>query len=276
MTDRISNTMIPQLRELIASNMGLYFPEERLSDLNRGIRCAASDLGFQNVEECKKWLVSSPLTQKKIDILASHLTVGETYLFREKPVLKVLRETIFPELIQSRSGTNRRLRIWSVGCATGEEPYSIAILLDRLIPDIHAWNIMILATDINVGSLHRASKGRYKTWSFRETSPEIIAKYFRKTTDGYFEIIPRIKKLVKFNYLNICKDTYPSLLSDTNAIDMIFCRNVLMYFDFVRQKRAVQSLFRSLVDSGWLVVSPCEASPKLFSQFITVTIQCNK
>ena len=270
MANSVSDTSLSHLSEFVTVQMGLHFPRERWRDLERGIGYATREFDFKDVESCIQWLVSSPLTKNQIEILASHLTVGETYFFREKKGFEILEEHILPELIHSRRGSEKHLRIWSAGCCTGEEPYSIAILLSKVIPDLEGWNITILATDINPRFLQKAFEGAYRQWSFRDTPLWIKERYFKKTRDGRFEIIPEMKKIVMFSYLNLAEDTYPSLMNNTNAMDIIFCRNVLMYFAPDRVKKVIQNLYRSLVDDGWLIVSPIETLHVLYSQFVTV------
>jgi chemotaxis protein methyltransferase CheR len=270
MSHSLSDTLLPQLSEAIAAQMGLYFPKERWRDLERGMRSAARELGFHNIESCAQWMVSSPLTKSQLEVLASYLTVGETYFFRERRGFAVLEEHILPALIHARRATDKRLRLWSAGCCTGEEPYSLAILLSRVIPDWQDWHITILATDINANFLQKAASGVYGAWSFRDAPPEIRERYFRRTQEGRFEIFPELKKMVTFSSLNLAEDTYPSLLNNTNAMDVIFCRNVLMYFAPEQAKRCIQKLYHSLVDGGWLLVSPTEVSPLLFSPFVPV------
>ncbi len=268
MKSGISETLLSELSDFVATRMGLHFPGERWHDLDLGVSSAAAEFGFGDAETCIKWLVSSQLMKQELEILASHLTIGETYFFREKKSFEVLEKQILNGLIRSRIENERDLRIWSAGCATGEEPYSIAILLNRMIPDIEDWNITILATDINPRFLKKAQKGLYSEWSFRDV-PAWTKKYFNKTKHG-FEIIPAIKKMVTFSYHNLAEDAYPSLLNNTSAMDIIFCRNVLMYFSQARVKQVVSALYLCLVEGGWLVVSPVETSQVLFSQFIAV------
>lgn len=122
------------------------------------------------MESCLQKLASSLLTRNQVKILAGHLTVRETYFFRDKIHFEALRGYLLPGLIDARRKSNRCLRIWSAGCATGEEPYSIAILLSKMIPDIEDWDITILATDINPIFLQKASEGLYSEWSLRSVS----------------------------------------------------------------------------------------------------------
>ena len=270
MPNNISEKLLYQVNHFVAERMGLHFPKKRFSDLERGIYSAAREFDFDDTESCIHWLLSSSLKKNQIEILASHLTVGETYFFRSKEIFEALEKHILPDLIRLRRKGERRLRIWSAGCSTGEEPYSIAILLSRTLPVIKSWKVTILATDINRRFIQKASEGVYGKWSFREAPSWLKDGYFRKKEGGHFEISPHIKKMVKFSYLNLAEDTYPSLLNDTNAMDIIFCRNVLMYFTPGRTRKVVHRIYRSLVDGGWLLTSPSDASYTFFSQFATV------
>jgi chemotaxis protein methyltransferase CheR len=270
MNNGISDTLLSQLSEFVSAHMGLYFTKNKWCDLERGIRFAAPEFNFNDTESFIQWVVSSSLTKRQVEILASHLTVGETYFFRDKNSFNALERYIFPELISSRQGNQQYLRIWSAGCSTGEEPYSIAILLSKMIFDLKDWNITILATDINDHFLKKATKGVYSEWSFRDTPPWLKKRYFKRTKEGRFEILPHIKKMVNFSYLNLAEDIYPSLLGNTNAMDLIFCRNVLMYFAPEVAKRAFYNLYQSLVDEGWLILSSTEVSNFAYSKFSTI------
>jgi chemotaxis protein methyltransferase CheR len=250
--------------------MGLHFPSERWDDLKRGLAAAASEFGFADVAACAAWLLSAALTKAQVHVLASHLTVGETYFFREKGTFDVLAESVLPELVGSRRNRERRLRLWSAACCTGEEPYSLAILLHQVIPDLADWHVTILATDINERFLQKAIAGVYGEWSFRESSGGFKERYFQCIGDGRYSILPEIRKWVTFAHLNLVEDVYPSLATDTNAMDLVFCRNVLMYFTLPQARRVAVNLRRALVEDGWLVVSPSEGSQELFSGFLPV------
>ena len=258
MTSSLSEESLSRLSELIGAQTGLHFPRERWTDLERGIAAAAPELGVRDAEACQALLFSSALSKNQIEILADHLTVGETYFFRESESFKILEQRVFSELINSRRGHDQRLRVWSAGCCTGEEPYSVAILLSRLIPDLHNWDVTILATDISPRSLHKAQAALYGEWSFRAAPPWLKADYFRRTPEGRYELLPHVRKMVTFSALNLADDTYPSPTTDTVAMDVILCRNVLLYFSSTRVKEVVQRLGRSLVPGGWLMLSPSE------------------
>lgn len=259
-----------QLSELIAGKMGLHFSPERREDLERGMTGAAQEFGFEDTDECISSLLASPLTKTQLQVLASHLTVGETYFFRDKPALDALAENVLPELIHARRGHGQRLRIWSAACCSGEEAYSLAILLHQALPDLADWQITITASDINPHFLHKAREGVYSDWSFRNAPAWLKQNYFCRMPDGRYAIIPEIKKMVAFAHLNLVEDAYPSLVTDTNAMDIIFCRNVLMYFTPAQIGKVIGQLHHSLVDGGWLAVSPSEASRALFPRFSNV------
>jgi chemotaxis protein methyltransferase CheR len=259
------------LSELIAEKTGLHFPRERRPDLERGVAAAATEFGFADTASCAAWLLSSgPLTRAHLHTLASHLTVGETYFFRERKTFDALAEHILPELIRRRRGHQQRLRLWSAACSTGEEPYSLAILLHELLPDWDSWRVTILATDINARALQKAATGVYGEWSFRDAPRDLRERYFVRTAHQRFAVAEQIRKRVSFVQLNLAQDGFPSLATDTNAMDVILCRNVLMYFTALHAHRLVENLRNSLLDDGWLCVSPSECSQGLFHRFAAV------
>jgi chemotaxis protein methyltransferase CheR len=269
----ISDTLpISQIDYYLSQNLGLHFSQKRRHDLERGLTAAGLELGFDNLLEFTRWLIASPPSRKTVEALASHLTVGETYFFRDDNYFRTLEEHLLAELHKAPASGIKRLKIWSAGCSTGEEPYSIAILLSKFTHIIRDWNVTILASDINPLALKKASRGVYNEWSFRGTPEWVKQKYFRKIENGYWEIQPFVKKMVKFFYLNLAEDSYPSYINNTSEVDIIFCRNVLMYFGVDQREMVVQRLRNSLVEGGWLAVSPSEMSQELFSQFSAVNL----
>ncbi len=266
----LSEQRLGQLGEAVELRLGLRFPRDRWPDLARGVEAAARELGIEDIHSFLGRLLAASTENHEIQILASHLTVGETYFFRDENHFRILEEQILPPLIRSRRGTERRLRIWSAACASGEEAYSIAILLTQLIPDLADWNITVIATDINPRFLRKASEGVYSDWSFRNAPSWLKQRYFRQNKEGLFELLPHIKKMVAFSYLNLAEDAYPTLLSNTNATDLIVCRNVLMYLAPATAQEVIHRFHRSLRDGGWLLVAASETSHVLFSKFETV------
>lgn len=262
--------LLEEFSAFLAARMGLHYAPERWGDLERAVAQMATELGFADGDACMRHFLSGAVDRAGIETLASYLTIGETYFFREPASFDALATRILPGLIEQRRAMHGKyLRIWSAACSTGEEAYTMAILLDRLIPDIAGWNITILATDINPRSLRKAIEGVYGDWSFRGIDPEIRRAYFTPR-GGRWEIIPRIRRMVSFAYHNLAEDLYPSVQNNTNAMDIIFCRNVLMYFSTGTARRVVSNLQHSLVDGGWLVAASVEGSSDLFQPLANI------
>ena len=270
MATAIPDSLLRQFSGFLATRMGLHFPPPRWPDMLRGLERAAPEFGLPGPEACMRLLMASPLKRPQVETLARHLTVGETYFYREPAVFAALECDVLPPLITARRATSRHLRIWSAGCCTGEEPYSLAILLSRLIPDIEQWNVTLLATDINPHFLAGAVRGEYREWSFRGAPTWLREGYFDLSRAGNYVIQPRLRRLVSFDYLNLVDDIYPSLANGTNGMDIVLCRNVLMYFEADAMRAVVDKLRRSLSEGGWLVVSSTEAGTALLSGFTTV------
>jgi chemotaxis protein methyltransferase CheR len=268
--ESVADALWPRLSEFVAEQTGLNFPPERRADLERGLVAAAAEFGFADTISCAEWLLSTALSRPQLNILASHLTIGETYFFRERETFDALAQHILPELIRSRRGRDQRLRLWSAACSTGEEPYSLAILVQRLLPDWSDWHIRILATDINERFLQRAAAGVYGEWSFRQSPTGLKEQYFTRNAEGRFAVASQIKDCVSFAQLNLAGDTFPSLATDTNAMDVILCRNVMIYFTPAHTRKLIANLRHALMDEAWLAVSPSECSQDLFAGFTAV------
>jgi len=262
--DGLPNSTLHRVSELIAAIAGLDFPPERHPDLQRGLDSAAIELGFTDTHSCVDWLLATPDNEPRVHAVVEHLAIGDTYFFRERQMFEVLAQRVLPELI---SRGTRRLRIWSAACSTGEEAYSLAIVLRELLPERRQWDLTLLATDINERSLHKAEAGVYGEWSFRDAPPGLKERYFRPTPQGRFVIAEEIRDMVRFARFNLAQDRWPALVTGDNAMDLILCRNVLMYFSAARARRAVENLGASLTEDGWLVVSPSEYSQTTFARF---------
>jgi chemotaxis protein methyltransferase CheR len=267
MTPPLDRAMLHDVAGLIALRQGLHFPEERWPDLARGLESAGVELGFASTAAYVRRLSSEGLSAGQIEALAGHLTVGETSFLRDPESFAVLEREILPGLAARRRDTSRALRLWSAACCTGEEAYSLAISCARSIQDLGSWSVSILGTDLNARFLAKAEAGVYGSWSFRGAPAWLTERYFTAAPDRKLAVDPSIKRLVRFDYLNLAEDVYPTLTTRTNAMDVIFCRNVLMYFTPEHQRRVVAALHRSLVDGGCLFVNPAEANPSLFSMF---------
>lgn len=267
MTIEIPDSQLKQLVRAIEIHLGLNYPEDRVGDLVRAVTMAAPRLGCNDPSACVEWLLNSPHTADRVECLADYLTVGETYFFRDGKLFSAFEREVLPQLVRERRETGKKwLRIWSAGCASGEEPFSLAMVVKRAIPDLDDWDVTILATDINRRFLRKCKVGVYGKWSFRDAPSEITNPFFERSPAGY-EISSEIRKMVRFCRLNLARDAFPDLSTDTHEMDVIFCRNVLMYFSQKRQQRVVERFSRCLSDRGWLVVSPAEASLVDTTQF---------
>jgi chemotaxis protein methyltransferase CheR len=262
---KLSEDVWLQARTLVASRLGLDLPEHRRADLEHGLARASRACSISTPERYLAWLEALSDENPAWGQLASHLTIGETYFFRDRATFDALEQHVFPSLIAVRRAEGiLRLRLWSAGCATGEEPYSLAMLLDRLLPDRSEWAVTILATDINPQALEAAQRGRYREWSFRETPRWVRDRWFHPQGADRVEVDARIRRMVTFAPVNLADDGYPSVVTNTGAMDLILCRNVLMYFTGETVRATVARLQRALGPGGWLVVSAVEASVELF------------
>ncbi len=244
---------------LIERRMGLHFPADRRDTLVRGLERGGAEMGLADPEAYAVRLLATGITPAEQDTLAQVLTIGETYFFREPAALKALEDHVLPALINARGKTGeRRIRMWSAGCCTGEEAYTLAIMLARLIPSLSEWDITILATDINPDFLRKARAGRYREWSFRGAPAWLKTGFFSKCASDEYELRPHVRRMVGFSYLNLVDDAYPSLVNNTSAMDVILCRNVMMYFAPDRAKQVAGRFRRALLDGGYLVMSPSE------------------
>ncbi len=256
MDGAIPKELVAEFSHFIGRSLGLSFPPERWDDLRRSLASACPELGYADAETCIRSLLSSPLTRQTAEVLASHLTVGETYFFRDPALWEALEEKVLPRLIRSRRNNEGGLRFWSAGCASGEEPYSLSVLLHHIFPEWFDGRLTILGTDIHPGFLRKARRGIYSEWSFRGTPGWVRERYFRRVGEREFELLPQIRHPVSFACLNLATDVFPSVLNNTNAMDLILCRNVLMYFTPAVAAHVLEKLGDCLLPAAWLSLSP--------------------
>ncbi|NJP10913.1 MAG: chemotaxis protein CheR [Leptolyngbyaceae cyanobacterium RU_5_1] len=188
--------------------------------------------------------------------LIALLTNSESFFFRDQGQFNLLKDHIFPELIQQKQ-TTKTLRICSAGCSTGEEPYSLAILLKQLIPDLDQWDLLILGIDINSVSLEKAKAGIYRPWSFRKVDPETKQQYFQRIKEMY-HIHPDIKQMLRFQTVNLVNDEFPRLHSELREMDLIICRNVFIYFETAAITRVLEKFYHTLQPLGYLLTGHAE------------------
>ena len=199
--------------------------------------------------------VTDESTPRWLFELVQFLTVGETYFFRDPAQIAALRDAILPEAI-ARRGIERRLRVWSAGCSTGEEVYTLAILL--LQRNLGAdWDISLVGTDVNRESLRVAREGRYPAWSFRSTPDTVRDRYFEPGTGGW-RLTEDVRHMARFSWMNLGAD---DLMAPVTDADLVVCRNVTIYFDDVATQRLYRTLISALAPGGWLMLGPSDPLP---------------
>ncbi|MEA2781506.1 MAG: chemotaxis protein methyltransferase CheR [Rhodospirillaceae bacterium] len=261
----ISREVRARASDLISRRLGLAFPPSREYDLDNGLRRATDESSLDSVEVFLDRLEHASWNDANWLRLARYLTIGETCFFRYATSFEAIEEHILSPLIaRRRMEGDRRLRIWSVGCASGEEAYSLAILVRRLLPDCANWAVTILATDVSSAALDQARRAVYRPWALREAPAWFRDGYFLSQAQSGFEVVSQIRDMVSFRLNNLAADHALGDLAVTGGMDLILCRNVLMYLTPDAQRNAALRLGRSLLPGGWLLTSPAEASSELF------------
>jgi len=240
---------------------GLVFSESRRSAFATGLGKAMRRAGLADPAV---YLGRIDVQPELLDDLVGEITVGETYFFREPAQFAVIQEEILPALLSARP-RDRPLRVWSAGCASGEEAYSLAILVRERAP---GWDAHIVGTDLSRAALAKASHGRYTRWSLRGVSPDVVQANFTQI-DSRFELTPAVRGAVEFRYLNLADDTYPSLSTGVWGMDLVVCRNVLIYFDAETIARVARRLIDSLSQDGWLLLG---ASDPLLADLVPCNV----
>jgi chemotaxis protein methyltransferase CheR len=239
-----------RIAALMTVTAGLKVDETRRADTEqailRGMRAA-------RISEPSAYLALLQRDQAAVESLSAELTVGETYLLRDAAQFDLIRHTILQDIAAVKAAPEP-IRIWSAGCATGEEAYSLAIVAHQLglLPRTH-----IVATDIARARLERARRGRYRAWSFRGVPAEVKRRYFTRHDDEY-EVNPSLREHVEFRYLNLVEDAYPSLSTGVWGMQLILCRNVLIYLDAASVTKVASALVKSLAESGWLLLGAAD------------------
>ncbi|HTH80373.1 MAG TPA: CheR family methyltransferase [Ramlibacter sp.] len=240
----------------LEAQLGLFFDPGQWPQMRAGLAAAAPRLHCRDARSCAARLLSGPLSDPDRRHLAEHLTIGETYFFRDESCFRNLEHAILPQLVAMRRAQGRRLRLWSAGCSTGEEAYSLAIVLATILPDWRDWDISILATDINARALEKARAGMYADWSFRSDLPKADSSFLIERRGGRREVHPDLRRLVSFECANLAVE-HPGEPRGS-AMDAILCRNVLIYFEPRRTMSVLDRLGRALAPDGWLMTSAVE------------------
>ncbi|HTP05451.1 MAG TPA: protein-glutamate O-methyltransferase CheR [Nitrospirota bacterium] len=257
------------LRDFIHGYCGIYFDDGSKFLLERRLTRRLEQRKLRSFEEYYHFLRYDRKREEELTVLVDNLTTNETYFFRESPQLRAFSEEILPELREVLAD-RKVIRIWSAGCSTGEEPYTIAILLLESGDWWRDWQVEILGSDINQRVLHTARKGVYKKSAHRVTSPEMLSKYFIEEEKGNYRIADRVRELVSFSYLNLLDPYKTSLISN---MDVIFCRNVIIYFDKEAKKKVIESFFDKLRNGGYLLLGHSESLINISNAFALRTLK---
>ncbi len=248
MTDGLTG----RFEELIARTIGIRISRRDRSTVVDAITARTRALGLPGPEQYLAMLSGSgPRASSEWHDLARIITNGESYFFRDQGQMGLLRRVILPDLIESRR-PHRSLKIWSAGCSTGEEAYSLAIILTELIPDHASWHLEIRGTDINPGALEKARRGIYGAWSFRMVDPAVRARYFSHE-GGSWRISPSIARMVTFGIANLAAPIRSLPGADLIGFDLILCRNVFIYFDAEAIAMALTTFIGALRQGGCLM-----------------------
>ena len=250
-------------RSLIAERLGLYFEDAKFDHLADILRARMRATGCARFAAYLQHLNSAAAGRAESRLLAEQLTVGETYFFRHPDHFRVFAEVALPQRVQAR-GAQRLLRILSAGCASGEEPYSLAALVRENLADLASWNVTILGLDINTSFLEKASRARYSTWSLRDTPEHLRERHFRPEGKE-FVLAESLRSMVSFEERNLMQED-PGLWQ-AGIFDIIFCRNVTMYFSPDAMRAVVARMTRALADGGFLFLGPAETLRGISQEF---------
>jgi len=257
-----------RIRDLVYQTCGIYHSDEKMYLLVAACkrRMASGQVKATNGKEYLDALMSIAFKETETRALLNEITIGETCLFRSMPQINALRNVILPELAQERSKIGlKKLKVWSAGCSTGEEPYTLAMFLqeqkETLLKD---WTFEIQATDLNDRSIENARAGIYGDYALRNTPEAYKRKYFLPGEGNKLKIRDELKARITFQRLNLNDDTRMVFMK---GMDLIFCCNVLIYFDMTSKKRVVQHFFSNLMPNGCFFLGHAESLYQVNDQF---------
>ncbi len=255
-----------KLRDFINQFCGLYFDDNSQYFLEKRLNNRLKLHQFTTFEDYYFYLKYDRDKEQEINAIAEVLTTNETYFFREELQLKAFSEEVLLEIKEKYEAAGKKeLRIWSAGCSTGEEPYTLAMLIKEtgLFDD---WKIEIFGSDISLRVLTTARNAVYSHYSFRMTKPELLEKYFTPVSEEKYKVNDEIRNMVTFGQLNLI-DKY-KIRSTIETVDIIFCRNVIIYFDSDVKKQVIESYYDSLIENGFLFLGHSETLINISNKFI--------
>ena len=252
---------------LLIEESGLFFDPERQSLLRSGLETRMAERGIGSVDDYYNFIKGDAEGRLEIKSLIDLVTIGETYFFRNQPQFDVLRDHLLPAIVSERPTGWRTIRIWSAACSTGEEPYSLAMMLLEKLPNPETWEISILATDVNRAHLRKAKEAVYGPRSVRNVPPAWREKYFIERGDRFI-LKEAVKRMVCFEYHNLVKDS--CAMPGMQQVDLLFCRNVTIYFDLETTRRVMDQLAQCLHRNGHLFIGDAETLWQVSDKFAAV------
>ncbi len=263
----INDEVFKQLRDFIYEKTGIYVPDNKKYFLENRLSRILKEKNLRNFEDYLYFLKYSA-NRNDIARLFDAVTTNETFFFREPQQFEVFSNNLIPQIIKENNQMGRRdIKIWSAACSTGEEAYTIAmILLDK--PELVSFRKEIYASDISESVLMSARKAMYGSYSVRNVPPQYMAKYF-KDSGGIYVLSETVKSMVKFMNINLIEEKEVKQLK---GIDVVFCRNVLIYFDDKAKKKAVSLIYDVLRPKGYLFVGTSESLHNITRAFRPVVI----
>jgi chemotaxis protein methyltransferase CheR len=264
--NRLSEEEFKKFASLIYSESGIFLKDAKLTLLSNRLRKRLRALNLESYSEYYEYIQNLSERAGEIEELIDVVSTNETYFFRNERQFEALSGHCLPEL--SRIKQDKKLRIWSAGCSTGEEPFTIAICVLENLNHFPGWRVEIMATDVSPTVLEFARRGEYSGRRIEKVSPEILEKYFWQDKDrpGVYHVKERVRNMVDFSYLNLFKNPYPI------GLDIIFCRNVMIYFDREYQKRLVSGFSRVLLRHGYLFIGHSETLHSISEDFMYVKL----
>jgi chemotaxis protein methyltransferase CheR len=254
MSVTMSTKEFNDLRDVIYKRSGIAFQDSKKYVLESRLARRLEELELESFDQYVKLLTMGPFQQDEFQEMFNRITINETSFFRNEPQLQVFESQALSKLLEARKST-KRLRIWSAACSTGEEPYTLAMQVHRTLGvRLADWHVEILGTDISERCLMAAQKGTYTQFSFRSVNPLIIKRYF-KEVGNEFQIDPQIQQMVTFELHNL----HDTLAARRHGLwDVIFCRNVMIYFDDEMKNRCAKMFHDQLASDGYLFIGHSE------------------
>ena len=255
-----------ELRAVLAQAAGLAFDETRRDSMAVGVAERLRATGAAGVADYLVLLRGREERQR----LLEEVTIQETYFFRNPPQVQALRTHVLPELVRAaQESGRRRLRVWSAGCSTGEEPYTVAMLLRELLPDMAGWDVQVLGTDVSRRALQAAERARYGPRAVHTAAPEDLARFFAVAPEGGYEVRSEVRSLVRLRHHNLVTDAPPFAPGE---VDLVLCRNVTIYFARETTRALVERFHATLHPGGYLALGHAETLWQVSDAFRLVQV----